>query len=532
MFEAAELGRKVSKQEFDEAEAELRTKLLAAQRELLGSKRSVVVVVSGVEGSRKSEVVNRLCEWLDPRGVQTHAFWDDSREERERPRFWRFWRRLPPRGAIGIMFGSWYTQPIIDHAFDRLDAAAFEQEMRRCDQLERTLAVDGTIFVKFWFHLSKSAQVERLSAIKAADGSSLKPGKEKKKGKGDKKRKGKAGKEKKKGKGDKKKGKGKGKKGWKLSPHLEEFSPLYDTFARVSEAAIRLTDTGHGPWHIVEAADRNYRDLTAGRVLLAAIKQGLEQEPAPPAEVRPALIQPDATTILDSVDLTKSLELSDYKAQLSDAQSRINRLAWGLRNQRRSCVAVFEGWDASGKGGAIRRCVAPIDARLYRVIPFAAPSDEEQAQHYLWRFWRSVPEPGCLRIFDRSWYGRVLVERVEGFAREDEWLRSFHEINAFESQLIEHGIGVAKFWIHISKDEQLRRFEERSQIPWKQHKITDEDWRNREKWDAYTEAIDEMVKRTSTLAAPWTLIAGNDKRFARVQIVNTLADRIEATLAR
>lgn len=530
MFEAAELGRKVSKQEFEEAEGELRTQLLAAQRELRESKRSVVVVVSGVEGSRKSEVVNRLCEWLDPRGVQTHAFWDDSNEERERPRFWRFWRRLPPRGAIGIMFGSWYTQPIIDHAFERLDEAAFEQEMRRCDQLEQTLAVDGAIFVKFWFHLSKTAQVERLSAIKAADGSSLEgkgKGKEKKKGKGKKKDK-----DKKKEKRKKDKKKGKGKKGWKLSPHLEEFSPLYDTFARVSEAAIRLTDTAHGPWHIVEAADRNYRDLTAGRVLLAAIQHGLSQQPAPPAEARAQPVQPEGTTILDSVDLTQSLELADYKVQLAEAQARINRLAWGLRNQRRSCVAVFEGWDASGKGGAIRRCVAPIDARLYRVIPFAAPSDEERAQHYLWRFWRQVPEPGCLRVFDRSWYGRVLVERVEGFAREDEWLRAFHEINAFESQLIEHGIGVAKFWIHISQDEQLRRFEERSRVPWKQHKITDEDWRNREQWEAYTEAIDDMVKRTSTLAAPWTLVSGNDKRFARVKILETLADRIEATLAR
>jgi polyphosphate kinase 2 (PPK2 family) len=188
------------------------------------------------------------------------------------------------------------------------------------------------------------------------------------------------------------------------------------------------------------------------------------------------------------------------------------------------------GWDASGKGGAIRRLTEAIDARLSQVVPIAAPTDEERAHHYLWRFWRHIPRAGRVTVFDRSWYGRVLVERVEGFAKEQEWRRAYLEINDFEAQLAEHGILVLKFWIHVAKEEQLRRFEDRKQTAYKQHKITDEDWRNRERWDDYAAAVDEMVVRTSTEAAPWTLVPGNDKKTARVLILKTFSERLERAL--
>ena len=191
---------------------------------------------------------------------------------------------------------------------------------------------------------------------------------------------------------------------------------------------------------------------------------------------------------------------------------------------------VFEGWDAAGKGSAIRRVTQAMDPRLYRIVGIAAPSDEERAQHYLWRFWRQLPRAGFTTIFDRSWYGRVLVERVEGFAREDEWRRAYLEINDFEQQLGEHGIAVMKFWVHIDKDEQLRRFKEREATEFKQYKITDEDWRNREKWEAYEEAVNDMVIHTSRRDAPWTIVAGNDKRFARIQILETVCKRLEKAL--
>jgi len=235
-------------------------------------------------------------------------------------------------------------------------------------------------------------------------------------------------------------------------------------------------------------------------------------------------------TVLDGVDINKKTTEKNYEKQLKKYQKKLNALSWEARKQNRSTIAMFEGWDAAGKGGAIRRMTACIDARLYKTISVAAPTDEEKAQHYLWRFWRHIPRAGYVTIYDRSWYGRVLVERVEGFAHPIEWNRAYQEINEFEEQLVESGIILCKFWIHITKDEQLRRFKEREKTPWKVHKITDEDWRNRDKWDNYKHAINDMVIHTSTEYAPWSLIPGNDKRVARVEVLKTVCDTLEASL--
>jgi polyphosphate kinase 2 (PPK2 family) len=235
-------------------------------------------------------------------------------------------------------------------------------------------------------------------------------------------------------------------------------------------------------------------------------------------------------TILDRVDLSARIEPDGYAKRLDAHQRELNRLAWLAWKSRRHTVAVFEGWDAAGKGGAIRRVCAAIDARTYRVISVGAPSDEERGHHYLWRFWRHLPRAGQATIYDRSWYGRVLVERVEGFASRDEWSRAYQEINDFEEQLTAHGVILLKFWVHISPEEQLRRFKEREVTPWKQHKITDEDWRNREKWPDYEAAVNEMVARTSTAAAPWTIVSGEDKRHGRVQVLHTFCERLRGAL--
>ena len=201
-----------------------------------------------------------------------------------------------------------------------------------------------------------------------------------------------------------------------------------------------------------------------------------------------------------------------------------------MARQRRSATLVFEGWDAAGKGGAVRRVVQAMDAREYRIIPVSAPTDEEKAHHYLWRFWRHLPRLGGTTVYDRSWYGRVLVERVEGFASRAEWMRAYQEINDFEEQLVDFGIVLIKFWLHISNEEQLRRFREREEMPWKRHKITPEDYRNREKWAEYELAANDMIGRTSTEYAPWTLVEGNDKRFARVKVLETVVERLAADL--
>jgi polyphosphate kinase 2 (PPK2 family) len=239
---------------------------------------------------------------------------------------------------------------------------------------------------------------------------------------------------------------------------------------------------------------------------------------------------PDTGSLLDTVGMDAQLDRDDYDKQLDKWQHRLHDLTWKAWKKKISTVAAFEGWDASGKGGAIRRAANAVDARLLSVVPIAAPTDEERAHHYLWRFWRSLPRAGYARFFDRSWYGRVLVERVEGFASIEEWQRSYEEINEFEDNLVDRGLAVVKFWIHISKDEQLQRFEARKKTPWKMHKITDEDWRNRDRWDEYAAAVDEMVARTNRPEAPWVLVAGNDKRYARVQVVKALVKRLDAVL--
>jgi polyphosphate kinase 2 (PPK2 family) len=235
-------------------------------------------------------------------------------------------------------------------------------------------------------------------------------------------------------------------------------------------------------------------------------------------------------SILAHVDLTQRLSEARYRQTLVAEQTRLSQLAWAAHQQKRSMVTLFEGWDAAGKGSAIRRVTWALDPRLYRVVGVAAPTDEERAQHYLWRVWRHLPRAGFGTIFDRSWYGRVLVERVEGLTSPADWNRAYQEINEFEEQLAGHGIVINKFWLHISKDEQLRRFKERRRIVYKRHKITAEDWRNRRRWAAYEAAVNDMIARCSTEFAPWTLVAGNDKKFARIQILKTMADRLENVL--
>jgi polyphosphate kinase 2 (PPK2 family) len=257
------------------------------------------------------------------------------------------------------------------------------------------------------------------------------------------------------------------------------------------------------------------------------LQQGRQQVP-----VAPPIIQTiDQKTVLSELNLTKKLAKKDYEPDLAKYQSRLSEL---MRDPRfagkRSLVVVFEGADAAGKGGAIRRIAAAIDARQYQIIPIAAPTEEERVQPYLWRFWRHIPRTGRLAIFDRSWYGRVLVERVEGFCSEADWLRAYAEINDFEHQLAGAGVIVVKFWLQISAEEQLRRFKEREATDFKRYKITEEDWRNREKWDAYDAAVCDMVDRTSTGLAPWTLVEANDKNFARVKVLQTVCERLEMAL--
>ncbi len=495
MFETAELGRTISKEEYEAARPELRARLLAAQFALRGTRVPVLVIIAGADGAGKGDAVNRLHEWLDPRNLATHVFGPTSDEERERPAGWRFWRTLPARGQIGIFFGSWYTQPIVSRVGGTMKKGRFEIELDRIAFTEEMLVRDGALLLKFWIHLSKSGLKRRFKRLSKSSETR-----------------------------------------WKVTKLDRERLKTYDDFVAVAERAVQKTDTALAPWIVVEAFDDRWRDLTMGRTLADALERKVKEASAPKPVTSPAvaplppLLAEEEARVLDRVDLTSTLSDRAYHRRLARGQERLHQLTWAAAKKRISSVAVFEGWDAAGKGGAIRRMTWAIDARLCRVIPIAAPTDEERAHHYLWRFWRHIPRAGLVTIFDRSWYGRILVERVEGFAREDEWRRAFLEINDFEQQLADAGIVVTKFWLHVSPEEQLRRFEERQHVPHKQHKITEEDWRNRAKWDAYHAAVGEMVARTSTREAPWTLVGANDKNRARIQVIETFCDRLERAL--
>lgn len=490
MFEAVELGRKVSREEYDQKVPELRATLLQAQLDLRKADFPVVVLLSGVEGAGRSELLNRLTRWIDMREVEVHAFDRISDEERSRPEYWRYWRTLPPRGRIAIYLNSWYTDPLLDRGLDSSKRAHFEHRLRRIEQFERLLADDGALILKFWLHLSHKEQGRRLK--KLADDKRTR---------------------------------------WRVTPERRRRHEAYDALAMAAEAAIRLTDKTHAAWHLVEARNTRHRDLSVAQTitdslvhwLSPATRAGAATEPTP----RPVTEGP---TVLDRIDLSESIDEEAYRAELESEQERVAELTRRAYNEGISTVLVFEGWDAAGKGGAIRRVLGAIDARYTRTIATSAPSPEERAQHYLWRFWRDIPRPGHVTVYDRSWYGRVLVERIESYARPDEWSRAYTEINQFEEQLVEHGVVLMKFFLHISPEEQLARFREREKIPYKRHKITEDDWRNRDKWDAYKQALNEMVARTSTSHAPWILVAGNDKKHARVTVLKKLRKTLAARL--
>jgi polyphosphate:AMP phosphotransferase len=491
MFESAEIGHKISKKDYKQREPALREALLGAQYELLErAKFPVIILVNGVDGAGKGETVNLFNAWMDPRHIRTEAFGAMNDEERIHPEMWRFWQVLPPKGHIGILFGSWYTDPILAHVMGDEKKARFAQRLDDILHFERMLVAEGALLIKFWFHLSKPAARKRFKALE-----------------------------------------GDPRNAWRVTPQDWERFKSYDAFVTVCEQALRKTSTGEAPWLVIEGSDPAYRALTAGEYLLDALTQRLAgQGPsfAAAAPVPPPAI--DGRTLLGAFDYGRALTPKAYERRLEELQSRLNGLTRDRRMASRSLVVVFEGMDAAGKGSTIRRVTQALDARHYRVVPVAAPGEEERAQPYLWRFWRHVPRHGHAVLFDRSWYGRVLVERVEGFCAESDWMRAYDEINAFEEQLATSGAVVVKFWMAITPDEQLRRFEERKATPHKNFKITDDDWRNRDKWPQYERAIGDMIDRTSTDVAPWHVVASNDKLFARIQVLSDLCARIEKAL--
>jgi polyphosphate:AMP phosphotransferase len=491
MFDSAKLPHVMTKDEFEAAEKRLRELLLDAQFEVAEQRRAaIMVVINGSDGAGKGEVVNRLYDWLDDHLVETLSYGKPTDEERARPGAWRYWRDMPAKGRIALVLGSWHHRLLRNRALGRLDKNAYDIALEDMIGSEEMLRREGVHLLKIWLHMDDHEAHKRLEKLREADGALRRPA-------------------------------------------VIEWDEIQGSKARARliDAALEMiekTSTGNAPWAVVPAADPHYRDVAVGDLLLQTLKSAAAGAPADPCTQ--AVAAPDSAlprpSLVSALDLTKTAD-DGYSKDLQNLQERLTEATTAKSFRGKGLVLVFEGNDAAGKGGAIRRVREALDPRRFRVHGVSAPTDEERARPYLWRFWRNIPRRGDVAIFDRSWYGRVLVERVEGFAAPQDWMRAYQEINDFERQLGETGYLVVKFWLAISRDEQLRRFQDREAKAFKRYKLTPDDWRNREKWELYEQAMTDMVDRTSARRAPWALIEANDKKFARLKVLRTIVERLE-----
>ncbi len=484
-------GRRLTKLEYEHALPRLQDQLLDAQFELRKSRaRAVAMIVTGIPAAGRSEVVNELLGWLDPKFVTVHGFRESDEAERQRPTLWRYWRVMPPRGRIAILHAGWYGEFLRASLLDRRRPAAdVRREVERIRSLERMLVADGVAVVKVHLHVGPELQRKRLEKLH------------------DDKR-----------------------TRWRVTREDLWLAGHYRRVERVLEHCLEVTEQPAAPWHLVDGTDRQHRALEVGRVLLAGIEGRIGRMTGRAKATALARTRAAKNVKMPTGHRGPRVAEEDYDQELEQLQGRLALLSRRRKFARHSLVVAFEGMDAAGKGGAIRRITAALDARQYRVVPISAPSPEELARPYLWRFWLELPPRGNYTIFDRSWYGRVLVERVRGFAKRPDWQRAYDEINEFERELAEHRVIVAKFWMSVSRPGQLARFTERDRNPLKRFKVDPEDWANRRRWPAYERAAREMIARTSAPHAPWYVIPADDKRYARLLVLRRLCERIEAAL--
>jgi polyphosphate:AMP phosphotransferase len=486
------VASRVSKKTYQTRAGVLREQLVQLQVELKQIPFKVLLIVAGPEGAGRGDLLNALAEWLDPRGVETFSYHAPTDSERVHPPQWRLWRSLPGLGRIGLYAGSWYTETLREEARNRQALDHVAEEAGRIRDFERLLADNDTLIVKVWLHLSKKAQGKRLRALRADSNTA-----------------------------------------WRVTDEDWHHHRIYDRLAQTAQLIRTKTSQPGARWTIIDAEDERARNLAVGRLLLQQYRQHMKRlarlgHGKKPRTVRS--LRPSGLHRLQALPLDQELSEKQYDALREKWLGRLNRTVRAALSAGRSIVFVFEGWDAAGKGGAIRRLTSAIDPRDYSVISVAKPTPEEKQAHYLWRFWREIPRNGRMTVFDRSWYGRVLVERIEGFCREDDWKRAYREINDFERELTDHGVIVLKYWLHVSHAEQLRRFREREATPHKQHKMNAEDWRNRRQRAAYEVAVGDMLALTDKPTAPWHLVPADNKRFARLEVLRTASRQIDEAL--
>lgn len=501
MLEKIELDKKISKKEYKEIMDQLQPHLSELQRQAKEKKIPVIILVEGLDSSGKGTLIRNIIEPLDPRGFTVYTNGRVTEDEAMHPYFWRYVSKTPERGRIAVFDCGWYRWVLRDAFKEQPSEQVKEERIAEICAFEQMLAEDGCLIIKMFTHITQKEQKKRQKALLASKETR-----------------------------------------WRVSEEDLRRNKEYDSYLALNEEIIEKTESEYAGWNIVETMDEAYAAVKATQIIVKALEAAIEkkeqEEESKKEETKTEQNKEEnreektlATNILAGVNLNVSLTKEVYKEKLAKLQKKLSSLHSELYRKRIPVVLVFEGWDAGGKGGAIKRLTQALDPRGYVVNPTASPNDIERAHHYLWRFWTRFPKDGHIAIFDRSWYGRVMVERIEGFCTENEWKRAYREINQMEHQLVEADTVVLKFWLQIDKDEQKRRFQERQENPAKQWKITDEDWRNRARWNDYETAVDEMLLKTSTEQAPWIIVEGNDKLYARIKVLETVVEALERKLA-
>ena len=476
---------------------ELKQRLKAAEEKLsqqqmkLKEKRlPVLVLIEGWGAAGKGSAIGQIIKNIDPRFFKVFSMPSTpTEEERRRPFLYRFFEKIPEAGKFTFLDSGWMDQIMKERLAGKLDDKAYAQRVDSVKRFERGLTDNGYLVLKFFFHISKKEQESRIEALLSEKDTA-----------------------------------------WRVSEGDLWQNRHYDKCLEAFDRYLDDTNTPSAPWYIVNSKSKKFAELQVMETLCMGIETALHNESLAVPLLQNAFPLIKMPKLRDVPLEGKTLDEEEYKKELKELQAKLGQLHNRLYRKRVPVIIAYEGWDAAGKGGNIKRLTGALDPRGFEVHPIASPEPHEKARHYLWRFWTRLPKDGHIAIFDRTWYGRVMVERLEGFCSENDWQRAYYEMNEFEQELYNWGAVILKFWVQIDKDTQLARFTERQNTPSKQWKITDEDWRNREKWDLYEQAVDEMLQKTSTTYAPWHILESVDKKYARIKALHIVIDALEKAL--
>ncbi len=462
----------------------LRETLVGQQQAIREAKLPVVVLLEGWDCAGKGALIRELICEMDPRFFSVKNFGRTPESEERYPFLKKFFDVLPENGKFLFMDTGWMEDTVGKYLRREIPREEYQRRVESCNTLERQLRDNGYVVVKLFLHISRDEQLQRITALRENRDTQ-----------------------------------------WRVSGDDLWQQQEYDRFLKTYDSFMEETEK-YAPWTVLDGESRRKALFDALGAITGAVDRAIKAgryDGKPSDRKFPLLGRPSQK----DADLSASIGEEEYKAELERLQKKLAKLHNQIYRKKIPVVICYEGWDAAGKGGNIRRLAYPLDPRGFDVIPIASPTPSELARHYLWRFWTKLPRSGHVAIFDRTWYGRVMVERIEGFCSDNAWKRAYGEINEFEKELTDWGTVVLKFWIHIDPDTQLERFQARQNTPEKQWKITDEDWRNRDKWPQYEEAVEDMLQKTSTAYAPWYIIESVDKKYARIRTLQIVTDALE-----